>query len=375
MARQTVSLMRIAFYAPLKSPYHPVPSGDRSMARQLVAALRAGGHAVDVISELRSFSAVPEPAAYAPIEEQARRETDRLSALWSCDGLPDLWFCYHPFYKAPDLLGPVLTRHHGIPYVTAETSYSERRNIGAWARMQSGVLDGIDRAAVNICLTGRDRDGILSAVPRARVAMLPPFIDAGPFLQVCPGPGADGHRMIAVGMMRPGDKTNSYRLLAEALGRVSPDLPWTLSIVGDGPMKDEVVRHFSGVAQERITWHGEATPAQIAGLMAESAFYVWPGYGEAYGLAYLEAQAAGLPVVAQRIAGVPEAVLDGVTALLTPPGDVDALTSGIERLLTDRRARAAMAAAAHRFVATERTLDRAARRIGEILTAVKGLQP
>lgn len=374
MARQTVSLMRIAFYAPLKSPHHPVPSGDRQMARQLVAVLRAGGHAVEVISELRSFSALPEPAAYVPIEEQARRETDRISCLWSRDGPPDLWFSYHPYYKAPDLLGPFLTAHYGIPYVTAETSYSERRNIGVWARMQSGVLDGIERAAVNICLTARDRDGILSAAPRARVAMLWPFIDAGPFLQVSPGPGANGHRMIAVGMMRPGDKANSYRLLAEALDRISPNLPWTLSIVGDGPMKAEVMRRFSAATHGRITWHGEATSAQIAGLMAESAFYVWPGYGEAYGLAYLEAQAAGLPVVSQRIAGVPEAVLDGVTALLTPPGDADAFARGIEKLLTDRRARAAMAAAAHRFVVTERTLDRAAGRVGEILAAAKGPQ-
>jgi glycosyltransferase involved in cell wall biosynthesis len=344
------------------------------MARQLIAALRAVGHEVEVISELRSFAAVPEPSAYVPVEEQARREIDRISGLWSRGGPSDLWFTYHPFYKAPDLLGPVLTAHCGVPYVTAETSYSERRNVGVWARTQSGVLDGIDRAAVNICLTERDRDGILVAAPQARVAMLPPFIDAGPFLQVCPGPGANGNRMIAVGMMRPGDKTNSYRLLAEALGRLSTNLPWTLSVVGDGPMKAEVMGFFSGALRERINWHGEATSDQIAKLMADSAFYVWPGYGEAYGLAYLEAQAAGLPVVAQRVAGVPEAVLEGVTALLTPPGDADAFASGIEKLLTDRNTRAAMAAAAHRFVATGRTLDRAAQCLDQILAAVKGAQ-
>lgn len=367
--------MRIAFYAPLKSPHHPVPSGDRRMARQLVAALRLGGHDVEVASELRSFSAVPDEGAYAVIEDQARREIDRIAALWSRGGPPDLWFCYHPYYKAPDLIGPKLAARHAIPYVTAETSYSERRNLGVWARLQSGVLEGIARAAVNICLTGRDRDGILAAAPGARVAMLPPFIDAGPFLRDRPGPGADGQRMIAVAMMRPGVKTDSYRFLAEALDRLPPDLPWALSVVGDGPAKAGVMRCFSGLAGRRLTWHGEATPARIAKLMAQSALYVWPGNGEAYGLAYLEAQAAGLPVVAQRIAGVPEAVLDGVTAFLTPPGDAGAFARAIEMLLTDRHRRAEMAAAARRFVAAERTLDRAARRIDEILSTPGGVQP
>ena len=46
--------MRIAFYAPLKAPTHPVPSGDRRMARLLMAALEAGGHHVTLASTLRS---------------------------------------------------------------------------------------------------------------------------------------------------------------------------------------------------------------------------------------------------------------------------------------------------------------------------------
>src|SRR4051812_22263565 len=48
-------VMNIAFYAPLKSPHHPVPSGDRLMARQLMAALTLAGHSVTVASEFRSF--------------------------------------------------------------------------------------------------------------------------------------------------------------------------------------------------------------------------------------------------------------------------------------------------------------------------------
>ena len=52
-------------------------------------------------------------------------------------------------------------------------------------------------------------------------------------------------------------------------------------------------------------------------IYGNGALYAWPGYGEAYGLAYLEAQAAGLPVVAQDMDGVPGVVRNGETAILT----------------------------------------------------------
>ena len=53
---------------------------------------------------------------------------------------------------------------------------------------------------------------------------------------------------------------------------------------------------------------GRAAPDEMPSSICRGAIYAWPGCGEAYGLAYLEAQAAGLPVVAQETAGVPEVV-------------------------------------------------------------------
>lgn len=358
--------LRIAFYAPMKPPGHPVPSGDRLMARQLLAALAAGGHEVAVISDLRSYSAAPDPEAYRVIADRAAHEAARISDLWARDGCPDLWFAYHPYYKAPDLIGPGLARRHGLAYVTAESSWSARRNIGVWAGMQARVLEGIGQAAVNICLTGRDRDGILAALPGARAAMLRPFIDAAPFLRASPA-GADPARLITVAMMRPGDKMDSYRMLTAALALLPAGLDWRLSVVGDGPERDEVRALFAGLGDGRITWHGQQPAENVAGLMAASAIYVWPGQGEAYGLAYLEAQAAGLPVVAMRTAGVPEAVRDGETALLSPDGDAAALADNIAQLLVNRERRRAMATAARRFVLTERTLDTAGVTLNRIL--------
>ena len=163
--------MHIAFYAPLKSPNHPVPSGDRQMARLLIAALRLAGHRVAIASELRSFSATPEIGIRATALLRWRRmKSNGLSSEWRARAKPDLWFCYHPYYKAPDLIGPPLASAWNIPCVTAEASYSRRRADTDWDEMQSLVVDMVRKAAVNICFTKRDEDGLAASIPEARLA-------------------------------------------------------------------------------------------------------------------------------------------------------------------------------------------------------------
>ncbi len=363
-----IGAMNIAFYAPLKSPHHPVPSGDRLMARQLMAALQLAGHRVAAASEFRSFL----PASDSLTEErdaQAQAEIDRLSELWETTDRPDLWVCYHPYYKAPDLIGPQLCRRFGIPYITVETSYSRRRNIGQWVEAQARVLDGVRLAAANICLTARDRAGLEQVAPDARLAVIPPFIDAKPYLERAPDPLP--HRLITVAMMRPGDKLSSYRALAESL-RLITHLPFTLDVVGDGPARREVEALFAGIPEGRIVWHGQKSQNEIAELLSQAAIYLWPGHGEAYGLAYLEAQAAGVPVVAQAVAGVPEAVADGRSGLLTPPGDIAAYAGAIALLLTDHDKRQRLAAGARSFVTGERSMDIMAERLDGIVRACTG---
>jgi glycosyltransferase involved in cell wall biosynthesis len=137
--------------------------------------------------------------------------------------------------------------------------------------------------------------------------------------------------------------------------------------VGDGACRAEVETLFAGFSPERIRWHGELEPSEIAELFAQSALYVWPGCGEAYGLAYLEAQAAGLPVVAQAIAGVPEVVVNDRTGILTPPGYVVAYAQAIRSALANAKIRDDMAFAARQFVRDERSLEVASERLDEIL--------
>jgi glycosyltransferase involved in cell wall biosynthesis len=359
--------LRIAFYAPLKAPTHPVPSGDRLMARQLMACLERAGHEVTVASELRAFLGNPEDAAgWTAVQAAAEAECARLERAYT-DGAPDLWFCYHPYYKAPDLIGPVLSTRYQVPYVTCEASYSKRRNIGIWADMQGRLLRVVKGAALNLCLTERDRIGLLAAAPDASVARFPPFIEVDPFATE---PTPEAGRLLTVAMMRPGDKHQSYQRLAAALALLPESLDWRLSVAGDGPLIAEVQALFAALPAGRIEWLGQLTRGDVARLMSRAAVYVWPGCGEAYGLAYLEAQAAGLPVVAQAVAGVPEVVKAGTSGILTANGDDAAFAAAIQTLLTDEPLRARMGQAARLRVHENHAMAGAARRLDQLLQEV-----
>jgi glycosyltransferase involved in cell wall biosynthesis len=356
--------VNIAFYAPLKSPDHPVPSGDRQMGRLLIAALSGGGHTIEVASNLRSFITEPSPAAVAALESRAGAEIARLAAQWQISRPPDMWFCYHPYYKAPDFIGPALCRRFGVTYVTAEASYAAKRDAGGWARLQAEAIAGVKMAALNICFTRRDRDGLEQAAPDAAFADLKPFINTAGY---CGKPGRpSGHGLAAVAMMRRGDKLRSFHMLAAALELLA-ERPWHLTIVGGGPAKAQIEALFRKVDPRRIRWVGEIAPEYVRDFLYDADLYVWPGCGEAYGLAYLEAQVAGLPVVAQKTAGVPEVVRDGVTGILTPEGDVCAFADAVRSLLDDPPRRSGMAAAARQFVHGERSLSTASATLDQIL--------
>jgi len=366
-----VTNKKIAFYSPLKPADHATPSGDRLMARLLIDCMTYSGYEVDIASRLRVF--VKEPSNSSSVDDsksQAQAEIERLNELWQKQSPPALWFCYHPYYKSPDLIGPELCKRFNIPYVTAESSYSQRRAHGEWASLQQLVLTAIKNAAVNICFTERDKTGLRQALPSAKLATLAPFIDAKSFSQPVNNPAVP--RLVTVAMMRAGDKMNSYIHLSTALKQLLHK-PWSLSVVGDGPMRAEVEALFSTFPVERIEWHGRQARADIAKLFARSSVYVWPGCAEAYGLAYLEAQAAGLPVVAFNNAGVPEVVDAGYSGILTPMDDDKAFAQAIEKLLDDKQECLRLSRQARSHVHDKHDIAQACQTLNSILHDYAGL--
>ena len=349
-------MTRVAFYAPLKAPDHPVPSGERTMARLLLRALAAAGFAPVVASTLRTRD--PDGARHPGVREESLAEAGRLIAAWASDP-PALWFTYHVYYKAPDWIGPAVAAALGIPYVVAEGSRAPRRANGPHALGHAGAEAALDAADLILVMNRRDRPALEAARPARQVLSdLPPFLDpadwpAGAADRI-PGP----LRLLTVAMMREGDKLASYRLLAEALARLG-DLDWTLEVAGDG-LAAAAVTDLLAPFGARVRRHGAVAPDALSALYAAADLLIWPAVNEAYGMALLEAQAHGSPVVAGGYGGVPDVVRDGATGRVTAPGDAVALAAAI-RTLAERPDRlAAMRASALAFARDERGLDRAA---------------
>jgi glycosyltransferase involved in cell wall biosynthesis len=354
--------MKIAFYAPMKPPDDPVPSGDRRMARLLLRALALAGHEVGLASRLRSRDGAGDLAVQERIRARALASARRLVAHYK-ENRPDLWFTYHAYHKAPDWLGPSVSQVLRIPYVICEASYAPKRAGGKWDMGHLQAEMAIRRADAIIELNSNDDACVRPLLkPGAQIVALRPFLDPEPF--ALPRVTNRVPNLLAVAMMRPGDKVASYRVLADALSRLR-DLEWTLTIVGDGPMRHEVESLFRPLGRAKFV--GEVAPDKLPALYATADIFVWPAVREAYGMALLEAQAAGCAAVAGDGGGVGDILRDGETGLLAREGDAETFAARVRDLLENPERRNSMGARARNVVATEHSLSDAAARLDRVL--------
>lgn len=349
--------MRVLLHTPLKPPDSPTPSGDREMARGFARLLRQLGHRVIMPAASRVAPGVPPAGAHLALERRARTQAGHLIARWRAlpAGHPerfDLWFTYHCYYRKPDWLGPVVAKALGIPYVIAEASHAPRRAYGATRLGHRAVERALMAADLVLTVNPRDVAGVKARLrPGGHQARVPPFLDPARFAAACPRrPANDPPVLLAVAMMRQRDKLDSYRILAEALNLLK-DRSWRVVLVGDGPARREVEAAMAPLGA-RVHFAGAIPRDDLPKVYAAADLYLWPAINEAYGMAFLEAQAAGLPVVAGRTGGVPAVVAHEVTGLLTPIGDAPAFAGAVARLLDAPEERARLAAATrHRIVA------------------------
>ncbi|MEM1361677.1 MAG: glycosyltransferase [Pseudomonadota bacterium] len=133
--------------------------------------------------------------------------------------------------------------------------------------------------------------------------------------------------LVFVGRLAP---VKGLRVLIEALTQIDdPDI--RLTIVGDGKERRPLEAMAAPLA-ERVHFTGYLSQDEVAALLATASAFVLPSFAEGVPVVLMEALAAGIPVIATRITGVPELVEDGDFGFLVPPGDPEALAQAIRRL-------------------------------------------
>jgi glycosyltransferase involved in cell wall biosynthesis len=194
---------------------------------------------------------------------------------------------------------------------------------------------------VTICVSERERAAGLAAgtCDAERTVVIPNAVDvataphAKPVVRARP-------LIVAVGRLKA---PKDFVTLVRALARLQPD-SFEALIVGDGPDRHRLEAEIEALGlADRVELAGERR--DVPQLLASADVFVLSSASEGMPVSVLEAMAAGLPVVAARVGGVPEQVADGVTGLLVEPGDPDELAAALARLTRDGELRRRLGAA------------------------------
>ena len=196
-------------------------------------------------------------------------------------------------------------------------------------------------------------------VPRERIRVIPCGVDTALF---CP---AEGRTDAAAGDLDgaaepPGPivcvarhwPVKNLGLLLEACAILRDrGVKFRCVMIGDGPSHDELAGIRAQLDLEPLVeMIGEAERATVLAWLRRASVAVLSSHSEGMPVSLMEAGACEVPVVATRVGGIPELVEDGVTGILTPPGDAPAMADAFERLLSNPRRRAEMGRAARRRI-------------------------
>jgi glycosyltransferase involved in cell wall biosynthesis len=187
-------------------------------------------------------------------------------------------------------------------------------------------------------------------VQRDRIRVIPNGVDLGEFAGVGTRKDRDGLVGLFVGRLDPDQK--GLDVLVRAMSKLPQNYPLRLRLVGEDWGGAELLRHLAqrlGVA-DRVTMVGKVPRPEVVREFAEADFLVLPSRFEPFGIVLLEAMAAGLPVVASRVGGIPEIVSEGETGLLVEPDNPDALAEALRLLCQNESLRFSMGRSARERV-------------------------
>ena len=367
--------MKIYFYAPFKPLGHAHPSGDLVTATAISDFLATGGHRVRPASTLRCRWLYWKPWMWLRL----LWERERVSRELATDPA-DLWFTYHSYYKAPDLLGAVAAKKAGIPYVIFQGIYSTKRRRKLKTR-PGFYLNKASLLAADHVFTNKKVDllNLKRLLPEDRITYIAPGINPQEFnfdqnardelrRQWCP----NGEPVIfSAAMFRRDVKTAGLKWVIRACGALGRQgHHFQLVIAGDGRERKTLENLAAAEVPGRVRFVGKISRPELYRFYSAADLFVFPGINESLGMVFLEAQSCGLPVVAFDNAGVPEAVQNSKTGFLVPPHEMESFVEAVKQLLNDEGLRRQMGRSAGDYVRSSHDLRKNFQEIERVLRKV-----
>ena len=306
----------------------------------LASALQRKGHEVEVACSIADGPSKPLEETGVPVRPLTRRLVKRRVSLAYARGIRKLlresrFDLVHAHIYASAVAAAIATRGTGLPLVVTEHTEASWQN--RWARLCSrwtyrrarriiAVSTPIERRLI-------ERDG----VPRELVTLIPnaviPVSGNPPDLADTLPDGWSQRPLVGVvARLQPEKGVATFLKAAAHVSKVSPEARFL--VIGDGALREELLDLVGRVGlQERVRFLGYRAHARaLTGLLD---VLVVPSLTEGSPLIVLEAMAAGVPVVASAVGGIPDQVRHGEEGVLVPPGDPDALAGALGALLED----------------------------------------
>jgi glycosyltransferase involved in cell wall biosynthesis len=343
------------------SAYYPHVGGIEELTRQLALALQARGHQTAVLTNRWPDGVAPSeqlggvpvtrlpfplPSARLPqtmrflaAGPSAARAVTRYVRNWQADVVHVIGAGPQSVYLgmlAGRLRAPLVFTTQG------ELSFDAQCVFQRSATLRAGLRRTVGRARmVTACSAFTLRNLETFVEPTCPSVVIPNGVDPDEFGQSSDVETEFQPYVLAVGRLVP---QKGFDVLIDAFAMADLSSA-NLIIAGDGPEREALARRVTDLGiVDRVHLLGAVNRERLVALMHGAVVFALPSRGEAFGIALLEAMAAGVPSVAAAAGGVPELARDGENALVVDPENAKALSSALVRLLNDSELRVRLSA-------------------------------